>query len=179
VSKVLLVDDEAAMRFALSEVLDGFGVEVLTAGSTEEALPLIEGVDVVVTDYAMPGKTGLDLLDAVRAHDPTVPVIVITAQLQQVFKGGVWPSRLLPFMANIAIDFCPDIADQVRLVAREAIPQPVLKIAQQMLVPTGLELRGPLGVSVSIVANIDAGGCPLDDVQVFRVAPEIGNDLYR
>ncbi len=101
-SKVLLVDDEAAIRFALSELLDGTGVDIATAGSTEEALPQIEGVDLVVTDYAMPGKTGLELLDAVRAHDETVPVIVITAQgseriAVEALKRGAYDYIAKPF----------------------------------------------------------------------------------
>jgi two-component system response regulator AtoC len=102
VSKVLLVDDEAAVRFALSEVLDGIGVEVLTAGSSEEALPQIEGADVVVTDFAMPGKSGLELLDAVRALDPTLPVIMITAHgseriAVEALKRGAYDYMSKPF----------------------------------------------------------------------------------
>ena len=100
--KVLLVDDEAAMRFALSEVLDGFGVEVLNAGSSEEALPQVEGADVVVTDFAMPGKNGLELLDAIRAQDPTLPVIVITAHgseriAVEALKRGAYDYIAKPF----------------------------------------------------------------------------------
>jgi len=79
VSKVLLVDDEEAIRFAVSVLMDGSGHEVIMAGSAEEALKRLEGVDVVVTDLEMPGKSGLELLDEVRAQDPTIPVILITA----------------------------------------------------------------------------------------------------
>ncbi|HKU36769.1 MAG TPA: sigma-54 dependent transcriptional regulator [Polyangiales bacterium] len=101
-SKVLLVDDEAAMRFALSEVLDGSGVDVLQAGSVDEALPQVEGADVVVTDFAMPGKNGLELLDAVRAQDPTLPVIVITAHgseriAVEALKRGAYDYIAKPF----------------------------------------------------------------------------------
>jgi DNA-binding NtrC family response regulator len=79
VPKVLLVDDEEAILFALSEVLDGTGIEIQTARSVEEAQGKLEGVDVVVTDYAMPGRTGLELLEHVRALDDALPIIMLTA----------------------------------------------------------------------------------------------------
>ena len=90
------------MRFALSEVMDGIGVEVREAGSMEEALPQVEGVDVVVTDYSMPGKTGLELLDAVRAMDPTLPVIMVTAHgseriAVEALKRGAYDYMSKPF----------------------------------------------------------------------------------
>ena len=77
--KVLLVDDEEAILFALSEVLDGTGIDVDVARSVDEATGKLEGVDVVVTDYAMPGKTGLELLEHVRALDEALPIIMLTA----------------------------------------------------------------------------------------------------
>jgi DNA-binding NtrC family response regulator len=79
VPKVLVVDDEKRIRFALSVLMEGTGIEVVTAESAEEALTRLDGVDVVVTDLEMPGKSGLDLLEEVRALDATIPVILITA----------------------------------------------------------------------------------------------------
>jgi DNA-binding NtrC family response regulator len=79
VSKVLLVDDDETIRFALRLLLQGSGDEVVMAESAEAAMARMEGVDVVVTDLEMTGKTGLELLDEVRALDPTIPVILITA----------------------------------------------------------------------------------------------------
>jgi len=111
--KVLVVDDEEAMRFALSEIMDENGLEVVTAGSTEAALHLIDGVDVVVTDFAMPGKSGLELLDEVRAIDPSIPVIMLTAHgseriAVQALKRGAYdyitkpvdPDELSHLVAN-------------------------------------------------------------------------------
>jgi two-component system response regulator AtoC len=98
----LLVDDEKAILFALCEVMETSGIEVLTAGSAEAALPQIEGVDVVVTDLAMPGKSGLELLDEVSARDPTIPVIVITAHgseriAVEALKRGAYDYISKPF----------------------------------------------------------------------------------
>jgi DNA-binding NtrC family response regulator len=102
VSKVLLVDDEAAILFALSQVVEASGLSAVTAGSAEEALPLVDGVDVVVTDLSMPGKSGFDLLDAVRATDPDIPVILLTAHgseriAVQALKRGAYDYIAKPF----------------------------------------------------------------------------------
>lgn len=100
--KVLLVDGEPAMRFAISEVLDGSGAEILDAGSVDQALPQLEAADVVVTDFAMPGKNGLELLDAARALDKSLPVIVITAHgservAVEALKRGAYDYIAKPF----------------------------------------------------------------------------------
>jgi two-component system response regulator AtoC len=102
VFKVLLVDDEDAMRFAVSEVMESIGVAVLTAASAEEAFDLVDGVDVVLTDYAMPGKNGLELLEHVRSLDPSIPVIVLTAHgseriAVEALKRGAYDYIAKPF----------------------------------------------------------------------------------
>jgi len=102
VPKVLLVDDEEAILFALSEVLDGTGIEVVTARNADEALAKLEGVDVVVTDYAMPGKTGLELLEHVRALDESLPIIMLTAHgseriAVEALKRGAYDYIAKPF----------------------------------------------------------------------------------
>jgi DNA-binding NtrC family response regulator len=101
-AKVLIVDDEEAMRFALSEIMEENGVDVVCAASTEEALAHIDAVDVVVTDFAMPGKSGLELLDAVRALDTSIPVIMVTAHgseriAVQALKRGAYDYIAKPF----------------------------------------------------------------------------------
>ena len=76
---VLLVDDDPGLLFALSEVLEAQGHQVVTAESGQEALGRLDDVDVVVTDLAMPGMSGLELLDQVLAVDPALPVLLLTA----------------------------------------------------------------------------------------------------
>jgi two-component system, NtrC family, response regulator AtoC len=80
VSRILVVDDEAAVRFALAEMLGDRGHEVIDVGSGGEALPHLLDVDVVVTDLAMPGLDGIALLREARRRAPGVPVIVLTAR---------------------------------------------------------------------------------------------------
>jgi CheY-like chemotaxis protein len=65
-SCVLLVDDEPAVLFTLSEVLTERGHRVLTARSGAEALTKLEEAETVITDLAMPKMDGLEL-DRLRA----------------------------------------------------------------------------------------------------------------
>ena len=74
----VIVDDHADTRTLVSEVLTSEGASVIVAASAREAASLLDGADVVVTDYAMPGETGLWLLERVRERRYPIPVIVVT-----------------------------------------------------------------------------------------------------
>lgn len=78
-STVLVVDDESAVRFALSETLGERGHTVLTASGGAEALGKLEEADAVITDLSMPGMSGLELLAKITARDPGLPVVLLTA----------------------------------------------------------------------------------------------------
>src|SRR5262249_10795160 len=124
VPKVLLVDDEEAIRFALSEVMEVAGIEVRTASSAEDALTKIEGVDVVVTDFAMPGRNGLELLDDVRALDARIPVIVLTAHgseriAVEALKRGAYDYIAKPF-DNDEVTYSVQRACETRSLRRRA-----------------------------------------------------------
>ena len=100
--KVLVVDDEEPILFAVFNVMEANGMSMVTAHSAEEALPLVEGVDAVVTDMSMSGMSGLELLDQIRAQDPDLPVIVMTAHgseriAVQALKRGAYDYIAKPF----------------------------------------------------------------------------------
>jgi DNA-binding NtrC family response regulator len=78
---VLVVDDEAAQRTVLAGFLRKRQLEALTAAGVDEAVQIVSGrmVDLVLTDLNMPGKDGLTLIDSLRAINPELPVIVMTA----------------------------------------------------------------------------------------------------
>src|SRR5262249_37656734 len=99
---VLLVDDEPAVLFALKELLVDRGHRVLTARSGADALPQIEDADAVVTDQAMPGMTGLELIAAILQRDPAMPVVLITAYGSErvavsAMKAGAYDYLPKPF----------------------------------------------------------------------------------
>jgi len=80
-SRVLVVDDEANLRKVLAAMLRKEGYEVAVASDGEQAMAEFEknGADVIVTDLVMPKLGGMDILKAVHAQRPDVPVIIITA----------------------------------------------------------------------------------------------------
>ncbi len=104
-AKVLVVDDDAALRFTLEEVLEEKGFERVSAVSGEEALRLLAGVDAVITDLAMPGMDGLGLLARLREQDPDLPVILLTAHgneriAVQAMKAGAYDYLHKPFSSE-------------------------------------------------------------------------------
>lgn len=80
--RVLIVDDEPAIRRAFSRILSERGVEVHVAEDGLRAEQLIgvqvEPFDAIVTDISMPHIDGIELLHRIRQIDPDVPVLLIT-----------------------------------------------------------------------------------------------------
>jgi two-component system response regulator FlrC len=79
--RILVVDDEGGMRAGLVEVLTRGGGTVEAAATAEEALERLErgGIELLVTDLRLPGRSGLELLREARRAEIDVPAIVITA----------------------------------------------------------------------------------------------------
>ena len=80
--RLLVVEDEAAIADFLERGLAAEGYEVSVAGDGVEGerLALADGFDLVVLDRMLPGRDGLEVLGAIRAAKPALPVIVLTAK---------------------------------------------------------------------------------------------------
>ncbi len=78
--RILVVDDEAALRELLAEILRGAGYVVETCGDGRAALEALQSAnyDAVISDVAMPDMDGIGLLRAVREKDLDVPVVLCT-----------------------------------------------------------------------------------------------------
>jgi DNA-binding NtrC family response regulator len=99
---LLVVDDEAPVRFTLNEVLSEHGYGVIACASGEEALARLDAADVLITDLVMPHMTGLELMRAARAKRPHLPVLVLTARgseraAVEVMKAGAEDYLSKPF----------------------------------------------------------------------------------
>ena len=80
-SRVLLVDDDALVSMGAADMLMDLGHSVTEASSGMQALQILEAdpqFDLVVTDYAMPGMTGLDLAAKIKQLRPHMPIIIAT-----------------------------------------------------------------------------------------------------
>jgi DNA-binding response OmpR family regulator len=80
--KILIMDDEQALRQTLARILQRAGFEVTTAENGEQGLAFLETseYDLVYLDIRMPGLSGLQVLDLVHTGHPGIPVILFTAQ---------------------------------------------------------------------------------------------------
>ena len=80
--RVLVVDDETAVREVLAEALQAESCEVLTAASAEIALELYDAhggeLDVVFTDVGMPDMSGWELIEAIRKRSKDIPVAIVS-----------------------------------------------------------------------------------------------------
>jgi len=78
---ILIIDDEAAIRESLETLLAIEGYSVEAARTAEEGLAMLAASprDLVLLDFALPDRNGLEVLDEIRQRDPGLPVIMITA----------------------------------------------------------------------------------------------------
>jgi two-component system response regulator AtoC len=80
-TRVLVIDDDPALRFTLEAVLSDAGLVVEASDGGVNGLAAFDahGADVVLTDLAMPDMDGMQVLARMRAGDPSVPVLMLTA----------------------------------------------------------------------------------------------------
>ena len=91
VVKILAVDDEIVKLESLKRGLRIMGHELVEALSFDDALKVLNtnenGIDLVLIDYVMPGVNGLDLLKNIRKFNISVPVVIMTAYLDDGLVG--------------------------------------------------------------------------------------------
>ena len=80
-ARILLVDDEELVRTATADMLSDLGYKVIEASSGSQALAIVKAgadIDIVVTDYLMPGITGVTLIAELRMAAPSIPALLVT-----------------------------------------------------------------------------------------------------
>jgi CheY-like chemotaxis protein len=79
--RLLLVEDDVLVAMGVTAVLEDLGHQATRAMDGAQALSVLnsgETFDLVITDYAMPGMTGLELAHAIKASWPDLPVVLAT-----------------------------------------------------------------------------------------------------
>ena len=78
---ILIIDDEQTQREVLTGYLKKKGYHILSADSGDEGIKLIKQntVDIVLSDFKMPDKTGLEVLEEVKNINPEISFVIITA----------------------------------------------------------------------------------------------------
>lgn len=115
---ILIVDDDEAIRETLYDLLSD-RYDCQTAGLAEEALQYlaVQTYDAVLTDIAMPGLTGLELLLRVQQENSGTPVILISG------KGTEEDGDALIRMGAFAYVTKPFSLDQIELIVERAVEQ--------------------------------------------------------
>lgn len=98
--RILVAEDEAALRATVAEALEARGVRVVEASGGEDAWARIleGGFDAVVADHLMPGCTGLELLGRIRARDRHLPVILASGRGLEGLDGELATDPYLRFL---------------------------------------------------------------------------------
>ena len=85
---ILVIDDEPAIRDMLQIALDAAGFKVGLAEDAKQAYPIITDTppDLILLDWMMPGTSGLELLRRLRRDEINIPVIMLTAKVEEASK---------------------------------------------------------------------------------------------
>lgn len=151
--RLLLIDDEEVVLDSCLAILEGSGHEVATATSGAEGLDKVGAwaPDLVFVDLKMPGMSGMEVLEEVRALDPTIVCIV--------FTGFATIATAVEAMQRGAYDFLPKpfTPDEFRLMVRRGLEWRRLQVETAALrreretlrenfaAIVSHELRSPLG----------------------------------
>lgn len=163
---VLLVEDDPALRMVMREVLkDEFDVEEADNGDDGIDKGLTHTNDLIILDYHLPKKDGLQVIEAVKAAHPNVPVIVLTgylnpdseAQFNRLGASKIFPKpfnyrALLEVVRSLTLSQAP--ADEQPVVATakaQAAPQKAATPAQ--LAPSESEMFADSLATVAALAE--------------------------
>jgi len=136
---VWIVDDDRAIRWVFEKALQREGIHCRLFESANDALALLgsEPPRVVVSDIRMPGASGISLLTRIRAEQPKVPVIIMTAYSDlesavSAFQGGAFEYLPKPFDVDAAVDLIRKALEESRRNIDEQEPeQPVPEMLGQ------------------------------------------------
>jgi len=92
--RVLVVDDERLVRWALCQRLRADGFEVTEASTVAEALEQARTVDAAILDYRLPDGDGISVLRRLHEVDPDLPVVMLTANKDvEIIVDAMKPAR--------------------------------------------------------------------------------------
>jgi CheY-like chemotaxis protein len=178
--KVLVVDDDPVVGKSYNRVLSNKGYVVTTAENAREALEQMsrDEYDLVVTDIRMPGMSGLELAETVKARRPWTPVLIVTGYGDDADEKRARAAGVSGFLHKpLSPEMIEDSAAQA-LSAVASISAPAVQA-----VPLDAVWRDPAIASVAATveavtaeptAETEASGSRIKDIALFLAAPFIG-----
>src|SRR5919109_1053816 len=139
-SRVLVIDDEAAIRDSLRMTLEYEGYDFIGAATGQEGLALVEreSPDLVLLDVKMPGMDGLEALERLRNMYETLPVIVISGHgtistAVEATKKGAFDFIEKPFASERVLVSLRNALDQRRLRDENRSLKKAVEVRHQMI----------------------------------------------
>ena len=136
---VWVIDDDRSIRWVFEKALTREGIAYRTFDNAQDALSALqygETPQVLVSDIRMPGASGLELLQTVKARFPTLPVIIMTAYSDlesavAAFQGGAFEYLPKPFDVDQAVDLIRRALEGSQ--AEDEAPEPTASASPDIL----------------------------------------------
>lgn len=174
-SRILVIDDESAIRDSLKMTLEYEGYEFLGAATGQEGLALVEreAPDLVLLDVKMPGMDGLEVLERLRSMNDALPVVVVSGH------GTI--STAVEATKKGAFDFIekPFASERILVILRNALAQRQLHDENRTL-KKAVEVRHQMiGDSASLKSVMAAVGraAPTNATVLIQGESGVGKEL--
>ena len=125
---ILVIDDEPAIRDMLQIALDAAGFKVVLAEDAKQAYPIIIDTppDLILLDWMMPGTSGIELLRRLRRDEINVPVIMLTAKVEEASKIAGLDSGADDYIAK---PFSPrELVSRVKAILRRTSEESIKEV---------------------------------------------------
>jgi CheY-like chemotaxis protein len=158
--KVLVVDDDPVVCKSFDRVLTSKGYAVITAESGEEALRKLneEKYDIVYSDIRMPGMSGLEVAENVKARRPWTPVVIITGYGTDAAEARARAAGVSSFLHK------PLSPEMIEGSVRDVLARPA----------ASAETVNAVAPAEATVAEAATAGSVLKNIVLFFVAPFMG-----
>jgi signal transduction histidine kinase/CheY-like chemotaxis protein len=125
-ARLILVDDDSAVREVTAATLRELGYTVLEAGSGGAALELLQhsvDVDLMLIDFAMPGMSGAEVARRVQTTRPALPILFVTGYADRAALEGVSEAQIIgkPFVDN-------ELHEKVRTALARRAPGKIVRL---------------------------------------------------
>src|SRR6516162_7405487 len=174
-SRILVIDDEAAIRDSLRMTLEYEGYEFLSAATGQEGLALAEreAPDLVLLDVKMPGMDGIEVLERLRNMNDQLPIVVISGHgtistAVEATKKGAWDFIEKPFASERVLVSLRNALDQRQLRDENRSLKKAVEVRHQMI--------GESGVLTQIMAAISRAA-PTNATVLISGESGVGKEL--
>lgn len=167
VRKVLVVDDDPVVGRSFDRVLKSKGYAVITERSGEEALNKLrtEKYDVVFTDIKMPGMSGLEVAERVKASQPWLPVVIVTGYGTDAHEARARAAGVSGFLHK------PLSPETIESTARDALME---RTAAVVLTGADLAVEVPALLADTLETALGPAVTFVKNVALFLAAPFVG-----